>query len=396
MTSMLSGDAEGNDKLDRRRTRMLFTAFMAVVGTAGLLVAATLAVQSRRGIEAAPPNATAEQSVATEAVVRRQDLRVTLQLTAVTARSEVAITAPDDSVLELTVAEGTKVATGDLIGRVVSTMHDPADARSAVADAELALNIAELDRSKAVDDANRALDSARQTMTRLQSRPLNDPADAEEVAIADAVYRQAEANLKDATERGDLDVDQATGQLRDRNADLAKAESSAMPVLATSAGTLRRTGPSTAAIDVGLVVRAQLLPTQLLRLRSGTATATATVETTGGKRQIPCREVLLSDASAPSPSSDSVNDLEASGGRLDCRLTEALDTVPGLSATVTVAIDFGSGVPVVPELAISFDDDGSPYVLTTAGRRIPVELGVSDGVLRVVEGVDVGTAVELR
>src|SRR3546814_1697725 len=84
-------------------------------------------------------------------------------------------------------------------------------------------------------------------------------------------------------------------QLARRRDDLAAAEAAATPVIASATGMLRRTSPSTASIDVGLVVRSELLPTQLLRLRSGAATASATVETTGGKRQVPCTELTLSD-----------------------------------------------------------------------------------------------------
>lgn len=366
-----------------------------VISAVALALTAAAMVWSWPQADTPPPAAPPPEPVATEAVVRRQDLHVTLHLSAQTARSEATIAAPAESVLELHVPDGTTVLTGNAIGRVLSAAHDPADAEQAVADAVSMLAAAELDSSKAVGDARRELEVARQAVERLRVRPTDDPATADEVAAADAAHRQARAALDHATAHGALSVAQANDQLARRRDDLAAAEAAATPVIASATGMLRRTSPSTASIDVGLVVRSELLPTQLLRLRSGAATASATVETTGGKRQVPCTELTLSDGSLVA-SSAMPDDPRSVGGTLECRLSEVLDTVPGLPATIAVSVDFGTDVPVVPEIAIAFDDDGAPYVVTTSGTRVPVELGASDGVLRVVRGIDEGTEVVLQ
>ena len=71
---------------------------------------------------------------------------------------------------------------------------------------------------------------------------------------------------------------------------------------------------------------------------------------------------------------------------------------PGMQATVSIAQSEAMGVPVLDMNAISFDEDGVPYVLMreadgTYGRR-EIEVGLSDGLnVEIREGLSVGDTV---
>jgi hypothetical protein len=144
----------------------------------------------------------------------------------------------------------------------------------------------------------------------------------------------------------------------------------------------------------GLAVVAPLEPLALLRVRSGELEGAATVQTVSGSTEAACATVVVTEE-AISGGGDEEAD-EPSAGSLVCELDAALETVPGLPATIQVAIDLGTDVLVVPELAVGHDEAGAAFLLPVGGEATPVELGPSDGVLRVVaDGVEEGTEVEL-
>ena len=74
---------------------------------------------------------------------------------------------------------------------------------------------------------------------------------------------------------------------------------------------------------------------------------------------------------------------------LVCRLPGWVDTAAGMGAKVKVTTRTQAKALLAPAVAIAYDDRDQAYVTVTSGekpRKVLVELGVTDGVLRVVRG----------
>lgn len=285
--------------------------------------------------------------------VRRQALRSTLQLRARTATGQVGVATPEGMATTLLVSVGSPVVAGQPVARFDPPAQSLGDAQRKAEDARLALR----------------------------------------QALAEAGVPEASATATFALEQARLTADRA-------EADLRALRNSAGVVDAPSDGTLVQLPSGALSITSGRVVQAELRPLQLLRLRSGAMSGTANVETVTGLRMVPCLGITLSEGSGGTSEAGGVGDAGAEvAGVASCALEGDVETVDGLNATIEVEISLGEDVLVVPALAVAYDDDGSPFVLRrTDGRseRVGVSLGASDGVLRVVEGLQEGDQVQLE
>ena len=75
--------------------------------------------------------------------------------------------------------------------------------------------------------------------------------------------------------------------------------------------------------------------------------------------------------------------------------------LPGMQATVTIPTQSVAGVNVLPVAALSFDEDGEPYVLMQdadgAYQRVTVATGLTDGMyVEITDGVEAGDVVFIQ
>lgn len=158
------------------------------------------------------------------------------------------------------------------------------------------------------------------------------------------------------------------------------------PLRAPSPGVLVGSRAHPALRSPGVNVVARLTPLQALRFRSASFTGTASVETVLGQQQVPCETLWIGSGDSP---------------ELLCRLPSYAETVPGLRATLTITTATIHDAVVVPNLALRYraTDDSYVVVLVDGGARrtVPVTVGVTDGVARVVTSrLPVGAKVLLR
>lgn len=319
------------------------TAFLAAV----VVVAASACTGSDGGDGDPPAAATGTDdtegtgviSGADTAVVRRESLSSRLELDATTVLLETRIAGGDGAAVEVLVPDGEQVAEGEPVVRVAGD-------RSAVTEA-----------TRRVEDATLSLREAR-------LGDLSDPS--QRLAV-----QRAELELQRA--RADSKVLRDTDQTID----------------APFAGVVDVRPDGSVHIEAGLVVEATVDPLQALRLDSGERVGSVALETITGPRSVRCTSVDL--VSRPGGES---GDAETTVAR--CTPMSTVDSVAGLPTTLSVTVDLGTNVLVLPDAAISYGPDGASTVeLVTEGstETVPVELGPSDGVLRVVEGLDEGATV---
>lgn len=173
-----------------------------------------------------------------------------------------------------------------------------------------------------------------------------------------------------------------------------RAEQWLGPLAAPVAGrfTLHQGRPAVVANGVDIV--AALTPLQEMRYRSLRYLGQATIETPFGPRESPCRALWLDAAPATAARSQASGseDTETSAvaGRLHCRLPGWAETAAGMRAQLTLRGVTVKDALVVPAIAVSYDPKtDQPFVTTVQGtepKRVEVELGATDGVLRVVTG----------
>lgn len=141
-----------------------------------------------------------------------------------------------------------------------------------------------------------------------------------------------------------------------------------------------RSGPAATRVP-GVDVVATISPIQYLRFLSTTFEGTARVETIGGPRQVECLALwarTVDDATADA------------AAELSCRLPPQVETAPGLRAEVTITSTPLEDVLVVPNVFIGYDAHADQYFVQIARAagpvRVPVQVGLTDGVVRVVTG----------
>ena len=158
---------------------------------------------------------------------------------------------------------------------------------------------------------------------------------------------------------------------------LSQLRSGEGSVSAPVRGTLSKDGLSLEA--PGLDVVAALTPLQYLRFTSGVFTGRAEVESVTGVRTVQCEALWLSET---------VIDEGAEQG-LRCRVPGHIETAPGLRASLTLMSATVPDATLVPNLYLTYDEDAQTYEVKLREngviRTVPVEVGMSDGVLRAIE-----------
>ncbi len=158
-----------------------------------------------------------------------------------------------------------------------------------------------------------------------------------------------------------------------------------------------------AVLSTGIDVVVGLTPVQSLRYRSIPFRGTATVETVMGQRAVACEAVwvvggaieLNSNASPPSEFGG-VDEVKAD--EVHCRLPRRVETAPGLRGVLILESESLADAVVVPSIFIGYDEetDGYYVIVSEDGveRQIPVDVGPTDGVVRVITS-DLPVGVEL-
>lgn len=163
--------------------------------------------------------------------------------------------------------------------------------------------------------------------------------------------------------------------------EIASLRSQERTVDAPVSGTLRPSGTAPSLEAPGIDVVAPLSPIQYLRYLSVPFTGSAHVETVLGPMTVDCAALWSV------PGAEVSNDTAA---ELRCRLPSQVETAPGLRATVTISSHTIRDVLLVPNLYIGYDDATDRYFVevTRGGEptRVFVQVGPSDGVVRVVRG----------
>jgi hypothetical protein len=146
-------------------------------------------------------------------------------------------------------------------------------------------------------------------------------------------------------------------------------------ILAPISGILQRDGTSWSIQSLGVDVRVNLTPSQLLRLYDTPLTGTASVDTLRGRRTFSCESLWLSLVGEHA---------------VYCRLPNRAETISGLDARLEVSTEVISDALVVPNPYIGYSEgDDSFFVeIETDGseRRVPVNVGATNGVVSVVYG----------
>jgi hypothetical protein len=226
---------------------------------------------------------------------------------------------------------------------------------------------------------------------------------AEQVTEAERRVEDARLELSSAEATGDeadpAALAAAELQLERAREDLAALEAAARDLVAPAAGMFVAT-PGGYEVQQGLAVRADVPALALLRLRSGRPSGEAQVETVGGPERAACSAVEVQEADAPASGAAASAGGSGEGGApaagtVVCGLDGDTETVSGLPAVISVTVVLGEDVLVVPELAVGHDEAGAPFLELVDGSQVAVRLGPSDGVLRIVGGVDPGTEVVL-
>ena len=128
----------------------------------------------------------------------------------------------------------------------------------------------------------------------------------------------------------------------------------------------------------GIDVVVDISPIQALRLRYEDLAGEATVETVVGQRTVSCESLWFEDAT----------DLDAgiTEVALHCRLPNTVETVAGLRSRLSVSTPVIPDATVVPNIMIGTDSSGYVVTIVEGGdeRTIPVDVGPSNGVVRVI------------
>lgn len=133
----------------------------------------------------------------------------------------------------------------------------------------------------------------------------------------------------------------------------------------------------------GIDVVVGLTPIQELRYQSILFTGRAIVETVVGERNVPCDAIWIArSAAAPEEGG------ESGPARLHCRLPGFVETAAGLRSRVVLESETIRDAVVVPNVFVGYDADRDGYYVQVerdgATTTIPVVVGVTDGVVRVI------------
>lgn len=214
-----------------------------------------------------------------------------------------------------------------------------------------------------------------------------DVDDGDAVAAGDAVGR-----LEVPEELANALGGEAAGPI-DR-ARLEMLEAAERQVAAPIAGTLQ----AGEIVAPGIDVTVRLTPVQAMRVASASVSGTAAVDTLTGRRSVDCAAVWIITTMAAELLDQEVS-TDPSQSELRCRLPSHIATVPGLRVSLEVRSEVLEDVAVVPTAFIGYDADLDRYTvwLDRDGNIevVPVDVGMTDGVLQVVTS-PIETGVPLR
>lgn len=121
------------------------------------------------------------------------------------------------------------------------------------------------------------------------------------------------------------------------------------------------------------------------------------------RKGLPCTVTIISLGLDIETEIDHINLVSGSMGNVasysaTARLDAPENVLPGMAATVTIADEEALGVTTLEMAALSFHEDGTPYVLIRQGdgsyQEREVETGLSDGMrVEIVSGVEPGETV---
>ncbi|WP_183407932.1 hypothetical protein [Nocardioides marmoriginsengisoli] len=161
---------------------------------------------------------------------------------------------------------------------------------------------------------------------------------------------------------------------------LAGLEAQQREVRAPVDAVLHASGRAPSFAAPGLDVVAALTPIQYLRYLSMPFSGTAQVETVLGPTTVRCAALWSTPVEATNESA----------AALHCRLPAGVQTAPGLRSTVTMRSTELKDVLLAPNLSIGYDERTDRYSVSVIRDgdvvRVPVEVGVTDGVVRVIRG----------
>lgn len=165
------------------------------------------------------------------------------------------------------------------------------------------------------------------------------------------------------------------------------------PIMAPVGGILALDGPLPVVRSLGIDVVVPLTPLQYLRYQSLRFTGRAVIETVVGAREVACEGVwiqqqgVFGDAIFGDGSVD-FDGVPAGSSELRCRLPGHIETAPGLRSRVVLESQRMEDAVVVPVIYVGYDDETDGYTLKVIENgvvsTIPVVVGVTDGVVRVI------------
>jgi hypothetical protein len=133
----------------------------------------------------------------------------------------------------------------------------------------------------------------------------------------------------------------------------------------------------------GVDVVVPLTPIQFLRYQSLRFNGRATIETVIGERQVACEAVWIE----PTDLESTVSGFESSS-ELHCRLPRYVETAAGLRAQISLSSERYRDVVLVPNVFVGYDKATDGYFINVIEirqtERVPVVVGVTDGVVRVI------------
>lgn len=194
--------------------------------------------------------------------------------------------------------------------------------------------------------------------------------------VGDAVVREDVAAALEASAM-DSSIDTAR---------LERLRSLEGPIKAPVGGVFAIEGTAPVISSQGIDVVVALTPIQDLRYQSLRFTGEAVIETIVGERAVDCEAVWIE---AQVPANEEIdNGPQGRSAELHCRLPNYIETASGLRARIILRSEVIEDAIVVPNIYVGYDDSIDEYFIRILqdGResKVPVSVGVTDGVVRVI------------
>ena len=133
--------------------------------------------------------------------------------------------------------------------------------------------------------------------------------------------------------------------------------------------------------DPGVDVVVDLLPIQYLRYQSLEFSGWASIETLVGERRVACAAVWVQPSAGKTAGVDVPYELH-------CRLPSYVETAAGLRSSLELRSAVYADVVVIPNIYVGYDPSTDGYYIRVIQDgevlSLPITVGVTDGVVRVV------------